>query len=195
MGSKKKNQSIVVQTAFRVSAVFVTAIILMTICFVMYLTTAMTDNVLKEKRNQLQIIAETIESKMESITNPILSLGSYNSVLRLLKGHYPKYSAEWMQDIRNIDDYLNNINLFYDYVRDIVIISPDNETVYSMNNLVKADYNFTEQKWFQSALKQEYVIPSLTVAEIKNRCIPCIYWGTAIFVVVMKYSNLTCCAR
>ncbi len=158
MGRRKKNQSVVVQTAFRVSAVFVTAIILMTICFVMYLTNTMTDNVLREKRNQLQIIAETIESKMESITNPILSLGSYNSVLRLLKGHHPKYSAEWMQDIRNIDDYLNNINLFYDYVRDIVIISPDNETVYSMNNLVKADYNFTEQKWFQSALKQEYVI-------------------------------------
>ena len=35
-----------------------------------------------------------------------------------------------------------------------------------------------------------YILPSLTVAEIKNRCIPCVYWGTAIFVVVMKYSNL-----
>ena len=35
-----------------------------------------------------------------------------------------------------------------------------------------------------------FIIPSLTVAEIKNRCIPCVYWGTAIFVVVMKYSNL-----
>ena len=34
------------------------------------------------------------------------------------------------------------------------------------------------------------IFPSLTVAEIKNRCIPCVYWGTAIFVVVMKYSNL-----
>ena len=34
------------------------------------------------------------------------------------------------------------------------------------------------------------LLPSLTVAEIKNRCIPCVYWGTAIFVVVMKYSNL-----
>ena len=33
-------------------------------------------------------------------------------------------------------------------------------------------------------------IPSLTVAEIKNRCIPCVYWDTAIFIVVMKYSNL-----
>ena len=118
----------------------------------------MTDNILKEKRNQTRTIAETIEGKLESITNPMISLGSYNSAIRLLKGHYPKYSAEWMQDIRNIDSYLNNINLFYDYVRDIVIISPDNESIYSMNDLVKANYNFTEQKWFQNALDQEYVI-------------------------------------
>ena len=34
------------------------------------------------------------------------------------------------------------------------------------------------------------ILPSLTVAEIKNRCIPCVYWDTAIFIVVMKYSNL-----
>ena len=34
------------------------------------------------------------------------------------------------------------------------------------------------------------IIPSLTVDETKNRCIPCVYWVTAIFVVVMKYSNL-----
>ena len=42
---------------------------------------------------------------------------------------------------------------------------------------------------YKSQLKR-VIIPSLTVAEIKNRCIPCVYWGTAIFVVVMKYSNL-----
>ena len=34
------------------------------------------------------------------------------------------------------------------------------------------------------------IIPSLTVDETKNRCIPCGYWVTAILVVVMKYSNL-----
>ena len=158
MRKRRNNQSIVVQTAFRVSAVFVTAIILITICFVLYITNTMTDNILKEKRSQTRTIAETVEGKLESITNPMISLGSYNSVIRLLKGHYPKYSAEWMQDIRNIDSYLNNINLFYDYVRDIVIISPDNENIYSMNDLVKADYNFTDQKWFQNALNQDYVI-------------------------------------
>jgi len=33
-------------------------------------------------------------------------------------------------------------------------------------------------------------IPSLTVGDLKNRCIPCICWSAAIFAVVMKYSNL-----
>ena len=33
-------------------------------------------------------------------------------------------------------------------------------------------------------------ILSLTVSRLKNRCIPCIFWGTAIFIVVTKYSNL-----
>ena len=34
------------------------------------------------------------------------------------------------------------------------------------------------------------VFPSLTVRKRKNRCIPCIYWGAAIFSVVSNYSNL-----
>ena len=33
-------------------------------------------------------------------------------------------------------------------------------------------------------------ILSLTVSRLKNRCIPCIFWVTAIFTVVAKYSNL-----
>lgn len=48
--------------------------------------------------------------------------------------------------------------------------------------------NFVDGKW--TVIMFGVKIPSLTVAEIKNRCIPCVYWGTAIFVVVMKYSNL-----
>ena len=34
------------------------------------------------------------------------------------------------------------------------------------------------------------IILSLTVSRLKNRCIPCIFWVTAIFTVVAKYSNL-----
>ena len=35
-----------------------------------------------------------------------------------------------------------------------------------------------------------YKILSLTVSRLKNRCIPCAFWVTAIFIVVAKYSNL-----
>ena len=35
-----------------------------------------------------------------------------------------------------------------------------------------------------------YIILSLTVNRRKNRCIPCIYWAAAIFIVVTDYSNL-----
>ena len=34
------------------------------------------------------------------------------------------------------------------------------------------------------------IILSLTVSRLNNRCIPCIFWVTAIIVVVTKYSNL-----
>ena len=34
------------------------------------------------------------------------------------------------------------------------------------------------------------IIPSLTVRKRKNRCIPDVYWGIAIFVVVANYSIL-----
>lgn len=50
----------------------------------------------------------------------------------------------------------------------------------------RKDYRFKALKFD----RRRGILPSLTVAEIKNRCIPCVYWGTAIFVVVMKYSNL-----
>ena len=33
------------------------------------------------------------------------------------------------------------------------------------------------------------IILSLTVVRRKNHCIPCVYWGSAIFAIVLKYSN------
>ena len=35
-----------------------------------------------------------------------------------------------------------------------------------------------------------YTFLSLTVSKRKNRCIPCAYLGTAIFIVVIEYCNL-----
>ena len=42
----------------------------------------------------------------------------------------------------------------------------------------------------ETAVTFEYKVLSLTVSKRKNRCIPCAYLGTAIFIVVIEYCNL-----
>ena len=39
-------------------------------------------------------------------------------------------------------------------------------------------------------MRDDDTIPSLTVSKTKNRCKPYGYWATAIFAVVVDYSNL-----
>lgn len=45
------------------------------------------------------------------------------------------------------------------------------------------------KKYFPKEYKYAILL-SLTVSRLKNRCIPCVFWVTAIFAVVTKYSNL-----
>ena len=84
--------------------------------------------------------------------------------------------------------------LRHTYITNLLYAGVDPKTVqYVTVNEVNSNQKFDLiRKSILSILqtKNAYDIPSLTVAEIKNRCIPCVYWGTAIFVVVMKYSNL-----
>lgn len=85
--------------------------------------------------------------------------------------------------------------LRHTYITNLLYAGVDPKTVqYVTVNEVNSNQKFDLiRKSILSILqtKNAYdIIPSLTVAEIKNRCIPCVYWGTAIFVVVMKYSNL-----
>ena len=98
---------------------------------------------------------------------------------------------------RNIYCDEKNINPLKIHYGDIVILLATRELFRKQK---KIDLSFTEFEILHLLMRspgrvfskeQIYdIIPSLTVAEIKNRCIPCVYWGTAIFVVVMKYSNL-----
>ena len=47
------------------------------------------------------------------------------------------------------------------------------------------------KKYREGILRSDVdIIPSLTVEKRKNRCIPRIYWATAISAVVSNYSNL-----
>lgn len=155
---QNSEKSIVTQTAFRVSVVFICALILLTALFTIYIVRYMKNNILEEKKKQTETIAETVNNNIESLTTPIISLSSYTPVIRLLNDYDDKYSKEWMQNIRNIDNYLLNVNLFYDDVIDILLVQPDSRIVYSMSDRMKVEYDYTGQVWFQKALEQDSAI-------------------------------------
>ena len=48
----------------------------------------------------------------------------------------------------------------------------------------------TYRKGLRPLQTKKYIFPSLTVRKRKNRCIPHVYWGIAIFAVVADYSIL-----
>ena len=58
-------------------------------------------------------------------------------------------------------------------------------------SLEKWIHTFITSKWMQLKFLSDCVtILSLTVSRLNNRCIPCIFWVTAIAAIVTKYSNL-----
>ncbi|RHC44780.1 hypothetical protein DW841_28040 [Hungatella hathewayi] len=68
----KKQRSIVTQTVMRVSGVFITAIILLTIVFTIFIGRYMRDNILRSKEEQLVTVADTLDSRLNSLEEPLL---------------------------------------------------------------------------------------------------------------------------
>jgi len=136
-----KEKSIVTQTVVRVSAVFVIAILLLTIVFTGFISNYMKENIIESKEEQLQTIAGTTESIVNSMTDPIISLASYNPTIRLLGNYNELYTAEWMQNIRNLNVFLTNVSLFNDYIIDIILIRTDSSVAYSMNNMLRSNFD------------------------------------------------------
>lgn len=61
---------------------------------------------------------------------------------------------------------------------------------YRTGPYASADRSRTCQRLSFDFFCKRNIILSLTVSRLNNRCIPCIFWVTAIIVVVTKYSNL-----
>lgn len=160
MGKREPNRekSIITQTASRVSAVFLAALVVLTVVFAVFIGRYMRDNILSGEREQVSTIADSVNSSIDSLTNPMVSLGAYTSSVRLLERREEIYSKEWMQDIRNVDVFLTNVNMFNDYIIDIVLIQPDSAVAYSMKDRLKSGYDYVQQEWFKSAVGKEGLI-------------------------------------
>ena len=147
----KRQLSIVTQTVTRVSIVFISAIVLLTIVFTIFIGRYMRENILRSKEEQLVTVADTLDSRLKSLEEPFVTLSGYTPAVRLLRGHYALYSPEWMQAVRSVDSFLTNINLFSDYITDVLFIQPDSAVVYSMNDILRSGYDYVNAEWFLEA--------------------------------------------
>lgn len=153
-----KKSSIVTQTAVRVSAVFVVALIVLVLSFTWFIGTYMRNHILENQQEQMELVTDSVSGKMDGLMEMAVSLANYQPTTALLGEYYEKYSPNWMENIRNLDNYLQNVNLFTEYIVDINLIHPDSETLYSLRNTLRSNYPYTEQKWFQETLEKESLV-------------------------------------
>ena len=153
-----KRRSIVTQTVKRISAVFISIIVILVISFTLYITTYMKDSILNSQKAGVDTAVGYAESNLENMVGPIISLAEYAPTARLVTGYYTLYSPEWMNSIRNIDAYLQNVNMFTRYIVDINLLNDEMQTVYSLYDILKSDYDYGEQEWFREALQQNDVV-------------------------------------
>lgn len=157
-GWSKRQKSIVTQTVLRVSGVFIMALVLLTVSFTLYIGAYMKDNILESQRRQVETVTQSMESDLERLAEPMILLAEYEHTSRLLTGYYESYSTEWMNSIRGMDAYLQNVNMFTDYVIDINLLDAQAKGVYSLRDVLSLDYSYKEQTWFQQALEQESLV-------------------------------------
>lgn len=157
-GQRKKQKSIVTQTVLRVSGVFVLALVLFTILFTVYIGIYMQENIMESQRSQVDAVAQTMESSLGSLEEPMILLAEYEHTARLLTDYYERYSAEWMNSIRSMDAYLQNVNMFADYVVDIILLDAKTKGVYSLRDVLSLDYAYEEQEWFLQALEKDGLV-------------------------------------
>lgn len=155
MGKKK---SIVTQTVLRVSCVFVIVLVLLVLSFTWFISTYMRQNILENQQEQIEIVTDSLESRMQGLLEMAVSLAKYQPVISWLNKYYEPYSVEWMENKRNLDSYLQNVNLFTEYIVDINLLYADYETAYSLRDVLRSDYSYAEQDWFNEALKKTDVI-------------------------------------
>lgn len=156
--SWKNKTSIITHTALRISAVFFAALILLTLTISQVFQNSMKDRIIADQQKLVETIADTVGYTFESLTTPIISLSSYSPTIRLLRDYDEKYTSDWLVNIRNLKQFMSNVNMFNDYILDIAIIQPDSNVAYSMSSRLNSDYDYVNQPWFLNALKTEGLI-------------------------------------
>ena len=154
----KQNSSIVTQIVLKVSCVFLIIILALlaavSLIYTYFKKKAVLDNQLWQARNT----CETVDEKFRSLVTLIINLANYSETQRLLKEADELYSHAWLTCIRNLDDYLFNIDSLNSVVVDIAIMKPDSGICYSTTNSFSQMYDYVRAEWFQEALSSKGLI-------------------------------------
>ena len=154
----KQNSSIVTQIVLKVSCVFLVIILTLLAAVSLIYTSFMKRAVLDNQLWRAQNTCEAVDEKFRSLAALMVNLANYSETQRLLKDSDELYSYAWLTCIRNLDDYLFNIDSLNSVVVDIAIMKPDSRICYSTTDSFSRLYDYVHAEWFREALSSKGLI-------------------------------------
>lgn len=177
-------KSIITQTVVRVSIVFMIVAGLLFAAIGEIFISSMNRTIMESQTELIDNMTDTIEVTFENLTVPLVSLANYSPARRLMQERDELYTDKWLTNVRALDDYLYNINTFYDFIIDIAIMKPDSTFCYSLTDRFRANYDYIQADWFREALEQESLIKYAQPHGTDHLTNPEIPSFTAIFPVM-----------
>lgn len=148
----KKNSSIINQTVYKVSILFLFAFIIMTIAISQLFFRTMQARIVEDQQLIVSQNVDRVNVTFEGLIRPIITLASSQSCVKLLNDYNELYSVEWMKNIREMDEFLENVLLFHDFILDVTLIQTDSNVVYSRKDLMRKDFDYVNAEWFEKAM-------------------------------------------
>lgn len=154
----KQNASLVTQIVRKVSVVFTVMILVVLLATGGIFTSSMQQMIMENQVRQTEYAADTVDEMFRSLTTLIINLANYKETRRMLTEADGLYTWGWLTCVRNLNEYLFNIDSINSFITDIALMQPDSTICYSSTRAFSRRYAYTEADWFQEALGQKSLI-------------------------------------
>ncbi|KGE17634.1 cache domain-containing sensor histidine kinase [Paenibacillus wynnii] len=119
-------------------------------------TATITDQAAASSYKVMEQAAQLFNFNLEEAKRPLVPLAGHYSVIALMKSGWTPGADELIQHERNIADLAYGITAYQSLISDVLILGKNG---YVNNvagrNLLRWDYPFTEQTWFQTAVTEK----------------------------------------
>jgi sensor histidine kinase YesM len=137
-----------------VSAIFTAAILTLSSLLLVMFSGQMRGRLILDKLEFTANVADNINDTFANLIKPVVLLSINTYTRRLLQDRVPRYSPEWLTNIRTTETYLDNAVLFNPEIIDVVIIKADSAVAYSYSSILDRDYDYYGAWWFQEARRK-----------------------------------------